>query len=179
MNNETESSNTGNNVDMPVNPECDSNTENSNNASPTVDANASVPSEKLSARSALKEEQAVSIREDNKRSPKCFDKVEVFHVTNFHRLIEPHEVKISDKVVTQTAETVVTPIEKLRRKDQEIADILTEKQEIIADFLQLPRGSFSLDTEVRNGFQLFVIGIIIFKRYLNKLSSCFCIGDHR
>ncbi|XP_076328581.1 uncharacterized protein LOC143234822 isoform X3 [Tachypleus tridentatus] len=128
--------------DVLLNPECDSSRENCNSTSHT---SASVPSKK-SPKSPVKENQS----EDSKRPRKSFEKMETYHVVDIPRLIEPWEVKISEGVVIETAKRVVTPIEKLRRKDQEIADTLSEKQEIIAHFLQLP----PLNGEVGSGGEI-------------------------
>ncbi|KAF6215352.1 hypothetical protein GE061_010104 [Apolygus lucorum] len=56
-------------------------------------------------------------------------------------LVDPSEVVVSSKDVL-TAEPVLTPLEKLRRKDELVRQILYEKQEIVADILHVPREEF-------------------------------------
>ncbi|BES88378.1 Hypothetical protein NTJ_01184 [Nesidiocoris tenuis] len=56
-------------------------------------------------------------------------------------LVDPSEVVISSRDVL-TAEPVLTPLEKLRRKDELVRQILYEKQEIVADILHVPREEF-------------------------------------
>ncbi|XP_066992612.2 rho guanine nucleotide exchange factor 12 isoform X3 [Anabrus simplex] len=56
-------------------------------------------------------------------------------------LIQPSEVVVSQRPVL-TAEPVLTPIEKLRRKDEVIRLALAEKQQLVADILHVPREEF-------------------------------------
>uniref|UniRef100_A0A0A9WXR4 Rho guanine nucleotide exchange factor 12 n=1 Tax=Lygus hesperus TaxID=30085 RepID=A0A0A9WXR4_LYGHE len=56
-------------------------------------------------------------------------------------LVDPSEVVVSSRDVL-TAEPVLTPLEKLRRKDELVRQILYEKQEIVADILHVPREEF-------------------------------------
>ncbi|GLG94475.1 Uncharacterized protein GBIM_01689 [Gryllus bimaculatus] len=56
-------------------------------------------------------------------------------------LVQPSEVVVSLRPVL-TAEPVLTPIEKLRRKDTLIREALAEKQQLVADLLSVPRDDF-------------------------------------
>ncbi|XP_063236975.1 rho guanine nucleotide exchange factor 11-like isoform X2 [Bacillus rossius redtenbacheri] len=62
-------------------------------------------------------------------------------VTEESPLIEPTEVVVCQRPVL-TAEPVLTPIEKLRRKDEEIRLALEEKQQLVAEILHVPREEF-------------------------------------
>lgn len=56
-------------------------------------------------------------------------------------LVEPSEVVISQRDI-HTAEPVLTPLEKLRRKDEIVREALFEKQVLVADILHIPREEF-------------------------------------
>ncbi|XP_014249554.1 rho guanine nucleotide exchange factor 11 isoform X3 [Cimex lectularius] len=56
-------------------------------------------------------------------------------------LIDPGEVIVSSRDVL-TAEPVLTPLEKLKRKDELVRRTLYEKQAIVADILHVPREEF-------------------------------------
>ncbi|XP_066907035.1 rho guanine nucleotide exchange factor 12 isoform X2 [Halyomorpha halys] len=56
-------------------------------------------------------------------------------------LVEPSEVIISQRDI-HTAEPVLTPLEKLRRKDEIVREALFEKQVLVADILHIPREEF-------------------------------------
>lgn len=71
-----------------------------------------------------------------------FQRVETLQIAEGLPLIEPSEVVVSESAVLQTAEPVLTPIEKLRRKDQAISKALEEKQQLVADILHIPRVDF-------------------------------------
>ncbi|CAG2062416.1 unnamed protein product, partial [Timema podura] len=62
-------------------------------------------------------------------------------------LIQPSEVVVSQRPVL-TAEPVLTPIEKLRRKDEEIRLALAEKTQLVADILHVPREEFETIAEL-------------------------------
>ncbi|XP_073986570.1 rho guanine nucleotide exchange factor 2 isoform X3 [Rhodnius prolixus] len=62
-------------------------------------------------------------------------------------LIEPTEVLISQRDVL-TAEPVLTPLEKLRRKDELVKQALYEKQVLVADILHVPREEFETIAEL-------------------------------
>lgn len=56
-------------------------------------------------------------------------------------LVEPSEVVVSQRDI-HTAEPVLTPLEKLRRKDELVRQALFEKQVLVADILHVPREEF-------------------------------------
>ncbi|XP_046628149.1 rho guanine nucleotide exchange factor 11 isoform X2 [Neodiprion virginianus] len=56
-------------------------------------------------------------------------------------LIEPDEVRVEVRPI-HLAEPVLTPIERLRRKDALIKEALMEKQALVADILNVPREDF-------------------------------------
>ncbi|XP_049947782.1 rho guanine nucleotide exchange factor 12 [Schistocerca serialis cubense] len=56
-------------------------------------------------------------------------------------LVQPCEVIVSHRPVL-TAEPVIMPIEKLRRKDEEIRLALDEKRHLVADILNIPKEEF-------------------------------------
>ncbi|RZF41033.1 hypothetical protein LSTR_LSTR002665 [Laodelphax striatellus] len=62
-------------------------------------------------------------------------------------LIQPSEVLISQRPVL-TAEPVLTPLEKLRRKDEAIKVALAEKQQLVADILHVPKDEFDTIAEI-------------------------------
>lgn len=67
--------------------------------------------------------------------------VQIIQIVEGPSLIQPSEVKVSQGVVL-SAEPVLTPIELLRRKDLKIRQELEEKQNLIADILNIPRQHF-------------------------------------
>lgn len=67
--------------------------------------------------------------------------------TEENALIEPSEVRVSQRSVL-TAEPVLTPIERLRRKDEAVRQALLEKQQLVADILHVPREEFSTIAEI-------------------------------
>ncbi|XP_065207030.1 rho guanine nucleotide exchange factor 12 isoform X3 [Planococcus citri] len=56
-------------------------------------------------------------------------------------LIEPSQVSVFERTV-HTAEAVLTPLERLRRKDELIREALQEKQKLVADILHVPKDEF-------------------------------------
>jgi len=72
-------------------------------------------------------------------SKRKLQKVEVLHLTEPGReLVSPDSVTVSGGESVYLAQPVVTPIERLRRKDREVATALEEKQRLIEEILQLP-----------------------------------------
>jgi len=72
-------------------------------------------------------------------SKRKLQKVEVLHLTEPSReLVSPDSVTVSGGESVYLAQPVVTPIERLRRKDREVATALEEKQRLIEEILQLP-----------------------------------------
>ncbi|KAJ1521308.1 hypothetical protein ONE63_002986 [Megalurothrips usitatus] len=67
--------------------------------------------------------------------------------TEENALIEPSEVTVSQRSVL-TAEPVLTPIERLRRKDEAVRQALLEKQQLVADILHVPREDFNTIAEI-------------------------------
>jgi len=66
-------------------------------------------------------------------------KVELLHLTEPCReLVNPGDVVISSGEEVFLAQPVVTPIERLRRKDREVARALEEKQKLIEEILNIP-----------------------------------------
>ncbi|XP_076335104.1 rho guanine nucleotide exchange factor 11-like isoform X2 [Tachypleus tridentatus] len=151
---ETESSGNTENMDTPVNPQADSSMKNNNDASPAIISTEASQSDESSSESSQKEEPTTpTAEEDNKKSRRSFQKVEILQIADGPQLIEPSEVKIIEGAVLQTAEPVLTPLEKLRRKDQKIAESLAEKQEIIAEYLRIPPGSFAHFGEIASDLE--------------------------
>ncbi|XP_050692154.1 rho guanine nucleotide exchange factor 5-like isoform X3 [Eriocheir sinensis] len=78
------------------------------------------------------------------RSPasgRRLQEVQIIQIVEGTTLIQPSEVKVSQGVVL-SAEPVLTPIELLRRKDLKIRQALEEKQQIIANILNIPYEDF-------------------------------------
>ncbi|CAG0893132.1 unnamed protein product [Darwinula stevensoni] len=72
-----------------------------------------------------------------------FQRVEILKIAEGSQLISPSEVVVSHGPATiLTAEPVLTPIERLRRKDAEIQAALKEKQALVADILQVPASDY-------------------------------------
>ncbi|XP_065563903.1 uncharacterized protein LOC136029437 isoform X6 [Artemia franciscana] len=69
-------------------------------------------------------------------SRRRFQRVEILQIAEGTPLIQPTEVKVSQGDV-HTAEPVLTPLEKLRRKDQLIRAALVEKQRLVAEVLHV------------------------------------------
>ncbi|CAH0775980.1 unnamed protein product [Bemisia tabaci] len=64
-----------------------------------------------------------------------------------NELIHPNQVIISQRSV-QTAEPILTPLEKLRRQDDMIRQALAEKQKLVADILHVPHDQFETFAEM-------------------------------
>ncbi|XP_065581699.1 rho guanine nucleotide exchange factor 12-like [Artemia franciscana] len=69
-------------------------------------------------------------------SRRRFQRVEILQIAEGTPLIQPTEVKVSQGDV-HTAEPILTPLEKLRRKDQLIRAALVEKQRLVAEVLHV------------------------------------------
>ncbi|GFU54515.1 rho guanine nucleotide exchange factor 12 [Nephila pilipes] len=83
------------------------------------------------------------------RSHKRLEHIEILEITEGPQLIEPSEVIVSSGAVCETAEPVLTPFEKLRRKDLEISKAIEEKEIITAEILQIPLEEFKTPQEVQ------------------------------
>jgi len=66
-------------------------------------------------------------------------KVELLHLTEPCReLVNPGDVVVSPGEEVFLAQPIITPIERLRRKDKEVARALEEKQKLIEEILNIP-----------------------------------------
>ena len=72
-------------------------------------------------------------------------RVEILKIAEGTPLIDPTEVVVSQGAVL-TAEPVLTPLEKLRRKDHMIRAALADKQRLVADILHVPHAE--LDSSI-------------------------------
>jgi len=70
-------------------------------------------------------------------------RVEILKIAEGTPLIDPAEVVVSQGAVL-TAEPVLTPLEKLRRKDQVIRTALADKQRLVADILHVPHSDLEV-----------------------------------
>ncbi|XP_043228878.1 rho guanine nucleotide exchange factor 11-like isoform X15 [Amphibalanus amphitrite] len=100
-------------------------------ASPTA------PRSQLTAKAAAAADGAASPGEKRR-----MQRVEMLKIAECTQLIDPAEVVVSQGVVL-SAEPVLTPIERLRRKDEQVRQTLAEKQQLVADILQIPRDDFA------------------------------------
>ena len=64
--------------------------------------------------------------------------------------MNPSEVQISSGHEVFLAQPVITPIERLRRKDKEVARALEEKQRLIEEILNIPHEELETITESAN-----------------------------
>ena len=83
-------------------------------------------------------------------------RVEILKIAEGTALIDPTEVVVSQGAVL-TAEPVLTPLEKLRRKDHMIRAALADKQRLVADILHVPHSELdssippiSVDTSIES-----------------------------
>lgn len=83
------------------------------------------------------------------RPHKRLEHIEILEITEGPQLIEPSEVIVSSGAVCETAEPVLTPFEKLRRKDLEISKAIEEKEIITAEILQIPLEEFKTPQEIQ------------------------------
>ncbi|XP_059352052.1 rho guanine nucleotide exchange factor 11-like [Daphnia carinata] len=74
-------------------------------------------------------------------------RVEILKIAEGTPLIDPTEVVVSQGAVL-TAEPVLTPLEKLRRKDQMIRAALADKQRLVADILHVPHSELDPASEL-------------------------------
>eukprot|EP00095_Tigriopus_kingsejongensis_P006815 maker-scaffold82_size396747-snap-gene-0.20 protein:Tk06815 transcript:maker-scaffold82_size396747-snap-gene-0.20-mRNA-1 annotation:"hypothetical protein DAPPUDRAFT_305046" len=72
---------------------------------------------------------------------KRLQRVEILKIAEPCPLIDPSQVVVTQGAIF-LAEAVLTPIEKLRRKDIEVARALEEKQRLIAEILNVPSEDF-------------------------------------
>ncbi|XP_054711326.1 uncharacterized protein LOC129220916 [Uloborus diversus] len=90
-------------------------------------------------------------------------RIEILQITEGPQLIEPSEVVIRSGAVYETAEPVLTPVEKLRRKDVEIVKAIEEKEKILADMFQVPVEELSneipVDTKDMTASELMLIAV--------------------
>lgn len=104
---------------------------------------------------------------------KRFQRIEILQITEAPQLIEPSEVIVSSGAIYETAEPVLTPVEKLRRKDLEIVNAIEEKEKILAEMFQVPleefrtSNRFSLDVEEITALDLIKVAV----KQANELSS--------
>uniref|UniRef100_T1JIK5 DH domain-containing protein n=1 Tax=Strigamia maritima TaxID=126957 RepID=T1JIK5_STRMM len=75
-----------------------------------------------------------------------FQRVEITQIIEAPVLIEPSEVVVCDSAVLQTAEPVLTPLEKLRRKEAVIDGHLKEKHALVAQVLHMPLTEYNNST---------------------------------
>ncbi|GFQ95590.1 rho guanine nucleotide exchange factor 12 [Trichonephila clavata] len=83
------------------------------------------------------------------RPHKRLEHIEILEITEGPQLIEPSEVIVSSGAICETAEPVLTPFEKLRRKDLEISKAIEEKEIITAEILQIPLEEFKTPQEIQ------------------------------
>ncbi|KAG8192162.1 hypothetical protein JTE90_027804 [Oedothorax gibbosus] len=105
-------------------------------------------------------------------SPQRPESIEILEITEGPQLIEPSEVVVCSGAVYETAEPVLTPFEKLRRKDLEISKFMEEKEMITAEILQIPLEDFKNpqvpeDTKDMSALDLVSVAV----QQGNKLSS--------
>ncbi|XP_067143526.1 rho guanine nucleotide exchange factor 11-like isoform X3 [Centruroides vittatus] len=77
-------------------------------------------------------------------------RVEILKIADGPELIAPSEVIVRQGAAYQTAEPVLTPIEQLRRKEQQIAKILSEKEKLVAQILQISPEEFEHIAKIVN-----------------------------
>ncbi|XP_064470907.1 uncharacterized protein LOC135385494 isoform X2 [Ornithodoros turicata] len=63
-------------------------------------------------------------------------------------LVDFHEVVIRSSAPFETAQHVLTPVERLRRKDQEVLNAIREKQDIVSEILRIPKGDYENVAEI-------------------------------
>jgi len=72
-------------------------------------------------------------------SRRKLQKVELLHLTEPCReLVNPNDVVVNPGEEVFLAQPIITPIERLRRKDKEVARALEEKQKLIEEILNIP-----------------------------------------
>ena len=69
---------------------------------------------------------------------------------NLRELVNPSEVVVTSGHEVYLAQPVITPIERLRRKDKEVARALEEKQRLIEEILNIPHEELESITESAN-----------------------------
>eukprot|EP00096_Caligus_rogercresseyi_P016416 TRINITY_DN905_c0_g1_i3.p1 TRINITY_DN905_c0_g1~~TRINITY_DN905_c0_g1_i3.p1 ORF type:complete len:622 (-),score=163.72 TRINITY_DN905_c0_g1_i3:650-2515(-) len=78
---------------------------------------------------------------------KRLQRVEILKIAEPSPLIDPSQVVVTQGEIL-VADPVLTPIEKLRRKDLEISKALGDKQRIIADIFQIPSDDFDAIADI-------------------------------
>ncbi|KAL1458061.1 hypothetical protein WDU94_008236 [Cyamophila willieti] len=112
-------------------------TEESNSQSPSVNipSNSNVHSSSQLNGPSLSSPDLISNKLDQSTPEPVRLSVEEAH------LVDPSQVVVSHQSVF-FAQPVLTPLERLRRKDETIKQALAEKQQLVADILQVPREDF-------------------------------------
>ncbi|GBM19935.1 Rho guanine nucleotide exchange factor 12 [Araneus ventricosus] len=87
--------------------------------------------------------------ESGDRPHKRLEHIEILEIAEGPQLIEPSEVIVSSGAICETAEPVLTPFEKLRRKDLEISKAIEEKEVITAEILQIPLEELKSPQEIQ------------------------------
>ncbi|XP_055942857.1 uncharacterized protein LOC129972634 isoform X1 [Argiope bruennichi] len=87
--------------------------------------------------------------ESGERPHKRLEHIEILEIAEGPQLIEPSEVIVSSGAICETAEPVLTPFEKLRRKDLEISKAIEEKEVITAEILQIPIEELKSPAEIQ------------------------------
>uniref|UniRef100_A0A6B0VH14 Putative guanine nucleotide exchange factor n=1 Tax=Ixodes ricinus TaxID=34613 RepID=A0A6B0VH14_IXORI len=75
-------------------------------------------------------------------------RIEASQVAQGLSLVDFQEVVVRPSAPFETAEPVLTPVERLRRKDQEILTALAEKQDLMAEILRIPKDDFENIAEI-------------------------------
>ncbi|EEB12225.1 conserved hypothetical protein [Pediculus humanus corporis] len=98
--------------------------------------------------SAISPETSEHGRKSVDSSPSQRRKVEQVRLSTVtNSLVQPSEVVVSLKPVL-TAEPVLTPLEQIRVKDEEIRKALLAKQQLVADILHVPKEEFQTIAEM-------------------------------
>ncbi|XP_029828089.3 rho guanine nucleotide exchange factor 11 isoform X6 [Ixodes scapularis] len=75
-------------------------------------------------------------------------RIEASQVAQGLSLVDFQEVVVRPSAPFETAEPVLTPVERLRRKDQEILTALADKQDLMAEILRIPKDDFENIAEI-------------------------------
>ncbi|XP_022252947.1 uncharacterized protein LOC106468289 isoform X2 [Limulus polyphemus] len=111
-------------------------------SSPNPPTTENHPEKDTSSVSPQKEAPSPCSSVEDSQEQQNLERVKLFHVPVKPQLIEPSEIKVSESVVLQIAEPVLTPIEMVRRRDQQITEALAEKQDLISQIFQIPKKEF-------------------------------------
>ena len=74
---------------------------------------------------------------------KRLQRVEILKIVDAPPMVEPHQVRVAQARVL-LADPVISPLERLRQKDEEVSRILEEKQRIIGEILEVPEQEFHM-----------------------------------